>query len=66
MLVITRRIGEILNIGDDIEVVVLGVDGRQVRLGIAAPRDVKVDRAEIRDRKNQGLPPPVKISSNSA
>jgi carbon storage regulator len=47
MLILTRRIGEILNIGDDIEVTALSVKGNQVRLGINAPKDVPVHREEI-------------------
>ena len=50
MLVLTRRVGEKLMIGDDIEVVVLGVDGNQVRIGIAAPKEVPVHRAEVYGR----------------
>lgn len=51
MLVLTRRIGEVLNIGDEVEVAILGVKGNQVRIGIKAPRDVPVDRNEIYLRK---------------
>ena len=47
MLILTRRIGETLNIGDDVEVTVIGVKGNQVRIGINAPKDVPVHRAEI-------------------
>lgn len=51
MLILTRRIGETLCIGDDITVTVLGVQGMQVRLGINAPKSVAVDREEIAARK---------------
>lgn len=47
MLILTRRINETLNIGDDVEVTVLGIKGNQVRIGINAPRDVPVHREEI-------------------
>ena len=50
MLILTRRIGEKLIIGDNVTVSVLGVKGCQVRIGIEAPRDVKVDREEIHQR----------------
>ena len=50
MLILTRRIGEKLIIGDNVTVSVLGVRGSQVRIGIEAPRDVKVDREEIHQR----------------
>lgn len=51
MLVLTRSLGQTIKIGLDIEVVVLGVKGNQVRIGIAAPRSVAVDRKEIAERK---------------
>lgn len=50
MLILTRRIGESVVIGDNIKLTVLGVKGSQVRLGIDAPKDVAVHREEIYDR----------------
>ncbi|GLJ80234.1 carbon storage regulator CsrA [Microbacterium imperiale] len=47
MLVLTRRVGERVLIGDDIEVTVLEVKGDSVRLGIQAPRETRIQRAEI-------------------
>ena len=51
VLILTRRMGESLRIGDHIVVTVLAVKGSQVRLGISAPRDVTVDREEVHERK---------------
>lgn len=53
MLILTRRIGETLMIGDEVTVTVLGVKGNQVRLGVNAPKDVAVHREEIYDKINQ-------------
>ena len=53
MLILTRRVGTSLMIGDDVTVTVLGVKGNQVRLGVTAPKDVEVHREEIYERIQQ-------------
>ncbi|NKI17042.1 carbon storage regulator CsrA [Spongiibacter sp. KMU-166] len=50
MLILTRRIGETLMVGDEVTVTVLGVKGNQVRLGVNAPKHVAVHREEIYER----------------
>ena len=56
MLILTRRVGETLMVGDEVTVTVLGVKGNQVRIGVNAPRDVAVHREEIYDRiKNERI-----------
>jgi len=54
MLILTRKVGESLMVGEEITVTVLGVKGNQVRIGIDAPRDVAVHREEIFNRIQDG------------
>ena len=53
MLILTRRVGETLMVGDEVTVTVLGVKGNQVRIGVNAPKDVAVHREEIYERIKQ-------------
>jgi carbon storage regulator len=50
MLILTRRVGETIMVGDEIQVSVLAVKGNQVRIGVTAPKDMPVDREEVRER----------------
>lgn len=58
MLILTRRIGETLRIGDDVQVTILGVKGKQVQIGTLAPKQIAIHREEIYERikreKEQG------------
>lgn len=67
MLILTRRPGERLCIGENVVVTVLAVKGQQVRIGIAAPRDVAVDREEIHLRKiaEQEIAPVARMTSGA-
>jgi carbon storage regulator len=58
MLILTRRINEVIRIGDDITVQILSVNGTQIRVGVDAPRGISVHREEIYERIKQGVPPP--------
>jgi carbon storage regulator len=64
MLILTRRVGESVVIGDDVSVTILGVKGNQVRIGVTAPMDVSVHRQEIYERiKKEQSGEPVPESS---
>jgi len=68
MLILTRRVGETLMIGDSVTVTVLGVKGNQVRVGITAPKDVAVHREEIFQRlqKDGGETPAAKATGEES
>ena len=56
MLILTRRIGESIKIGDDITATIMGIKEGQTRIGVDAPRDIPVHRREIYDRIRRGEP----------
>ena len=53
MLVLSRKVGEVIRVGDDVEIKVVAVKGDRVRLGIEAPKDVPVHRQEVYDRRRE-------------
>jgi len=66
MLILTRRVGETVVIGNDVDVTVLGVKGNQVRLGVKAPREVSVHREEVYKRINEEPVDTVRSGSRSS
>ena len=62
MLVLTRRVGESIIIADEIQVAVISIRGDRVRIGIAAPSDIRVDRQEIHELRNEHVESPVYAS----
>ena len=65
MLILTRRVGESLMIGDEVTVTVLGVKGNQVRIGVNAPKTVSVHREEIYERIQQEAETSVSVTEEA-
>lgn len=65
MLILTRRLGQDIIIGDDIVITILGVQGGQARLGITAPSNISVHRAEVYERIKRGLGVLTKLITSS-
>lgn len=63
MLILTRRVGEVIKIGEEVAVTVLAIKGGQVRIGVDAPKEVSVHREEIFKRIKNGEPKPNKEDS---
>ena len=55
MLVLTRKVGEEIIIGDDIRIMVVAVEGEKVRIGVSAPKEVVVDRQEIHEKRKDSF-----------
>ena len=66
MLILMRKPGETICIGDDITITVVGLERNRVRIGISAPRTVVVDREEIAAKKRKELGPPLKPATSPA
>ena len=66
MLILTRRVGETVMIGNNVTVTVLGVKGNQVRVGVNAPKDVAVHREEIYERIKREQDPDAKMGTSNA
>ena len=65
MLILMRRVGETICIGEDIVVKVVSLERNRVRLGVQAPPHVRVDREEVAEKKRLGIAPPPKRTASS-